>query len=198
MAGYRVLAELGAGRRLARITEGPHAGCEVVLVTGSAPNLPRLDVLLGEAEEPPFEAAAPRSSPSPRAQALLCSLLTPEQTDDWVYRRRFSVATPYGTVELGRLFDLGFWPTAGGELRLCVVPTGATHLPEPDIWANLLLALRSDPDWFFTVANWRRPDGHWNFGPVPGIRPPSDPAPNWCSGPPPAPRPPPVADRQRW
>jgi hypothetical protein len=71
-------------------------------------------------------------------------------------------------MEFGRVSDIGFWPKAGGELRLCVLPNGKT-LPGPDIWTNLLFALKADPFWFFTVANWRKPDGEWNFGPVPGF-----------------------------
>ena len=77
--------------------------------------------------------------------------------------------TEFGEVELGELFNIGFWPRTGGEYRLCVVPTGR-RLPEPDIWTNLLLALKTDPVKFFRVANWRRSlVDKWSFGPVPGF-----------------------------
>jgi len=86
-----------------------------------------------------------------------------------VTRRRFLVETQFGNVELGELFNIGFWPRTGGEYRLCVVPRGR-KLPEPDIWTNLLLVLKTDPVKFFRVANWRRPpNGKWSFGPVPGF-----------------------------
>jgi hypothetical protein len=79
------------------------------------------------------------------------------------------VPTQFGSLEFGDLFNIGFWPSEGRELRLCVVPTGKDDLPNADIWTNLLLALKADPKWFFTVANWRRPGGEWHFGPVPGL-----------------------------
>lgn len=106
-----------------------------------------------------------------RAERLLRSFLTPVQLRDWVRRQRFRVLTRYGVIELGELYNIGFWPNAGGELRLCVVPTQnkGRDLPICDQWVNLLLALKSDPERFFTVANWRRPGGKFMFGPVPGI-----------------------------
>jgi hypothetical protein len=108
-------------------------------------------------------------SPYERAERLLLSLLTDEQANDWKARQRFRFSSIYGALEFGRISDIGFWPRTGGELRLCVLPTGDA-LPEPDIWTNLLLALKADPSWFFAVANWRRPpDRVWNFGPVPGF-----------------------------
>jgi hypothetical protein len=39
-------------------------------------------------------------------------------------------------------------------LRICVMSTGG----------------KGKPGWFFNVANWRKPEGHWNFGPVPDIQ----------------------------
>jgi len=77
------------------------------------------------------------------------------------------VATAVGTFELGRLFDIGCRAPDGDEYRLCVVPDGYRQLPVADVWANLLLALRADPQRFLAVANWRHPGGGWHRGPVP-------------------------------
>ncbi len=96
------------------------------------------------------------------------SLLNEAQRTGWGARHRFVVHTPYGVLEFGELYDIGFWPSTGGEYRLCVLPKGSTGLPEGDVWVNLLLFVRNDPGWFLTVANWRVPGGEWNLGPVPG------------------------------
>ncbi len=89
-----------------------------------------------------------------RAEALLESLLQPQQLGDWRSRRRFWVDTPRGPVELGKLYALVHRPNddPGTERILCVVPDGYQRLPIADIWANLLLVLAVEPDAFFRVA----------------------------------------------
>jgi hypothetical protein len=81
------------------------------------------------------------------------------------------VSTQYGVLEFGELYNIKYWPRDGGEFRLCVVPTQnkGRDLPLADQWTNLLLALKANPKWFFTVANWRRPGGATMVGPVPGF-----------------------------
>jgi hypothetical protein len=160
LAEYEIVEVLADGRRTLRFATGPLAGRMVVAYPAS--ELHRL---------PPTPRPLPRQrteSADARAAQLLRSLLRPDQRTEWVSRHRFTVATPFGEVEFGKLLDIGFWPPTGEELRLCVVPTGA-ELPIADIWTNLLLALKADPRWFFTVANWRRPGGQWHLGPVPGF-----------------------------
>jgi hypothetical protein len=147
MADFEVLERFGDGRLRLRLTEGRLAGRVVI----AFPDIP------------------PLLSPYERADRLLRSLLTAEQIEDWETFEKFRVPSPFGILEFGQIFDIGFWPNAGSELRLCVLPTGDDDLPTPDIWANLLLAHKANPRWFFTVANWRKPEGRWNFGPVPGI-----------------------------
>ncbi len=111
-----------------------------------------------------------RLTPKERAEALLCSLLDLNQQASRKRTGQFRVGTRYGTLELGRLHDIGFWPPRGGELRLCVVPAGRlATFPEPDVWTNLLLVLRADPERFFAVANWRRLSGPWFRPPEPGL-----------------------------
>ena len=76
--------------------------------------------------------------------------------------------TQFGRVRLGRLYDIAFQPTGSDHpYRLCVVPTDHLSLPAADIWTNLLLVLRGDPERFFRVANWQRGRGQWQAGPVP-------------------------------
>jgi hypothetical protein len=102
-----------------------------------------------------------------RAEALLVSLLDPDQRADWGSRRRFWVENPYGAVELGRVSHLHFVANDGRHFTLCVVPTGVSNLPDADVWTNLLLVLRADPERFFDVANYCTPGGPWRAGPVP-------------------------------
>jgi hypothetical protein len=159
---YEVLEDLGYGRKLVRFTDGPQSGTEVVLISRPVPGVRSIR----ERRDP----APPSPSAEERAEALLVSLLTDAQRADWERRRRFMVGTPHGELEFGDLNDIRFFPTPANEYRLCVLPKGSTRLPACDIWANLLLFVRHDPNWFFTVANWCRPGGEWNFGPVPGIK----------------------------
>jgi hypothetical protein len=135
------------GRQLLRFTEGVLAGRTVMA-------FPESDFIY--------------LSPYERAERLLVTLLNPDQEQAWRSTKTFRITTLYGTVELGRIFDIGYWPGADVELRLCVLPQGK-RLPEPDIWTNLLLVLTHDPRHFFTVANWRRPHGQWYRAPVPGF-----------------------------
>jgi len=74
-----------------------------------------------------------------------------------------------GTVELGELCNMRYRRTDGREFSLCVVPRAHESLPIEDIWVNLLLVLRSDPDEFFRVANYHRYNVNEGFrpGPVP-------------------------------
>lgn len=154
---FELIEEYPDGRRLVRLLDEPLAGRRVVLLPLDAPPDP-----------PP---RPPSESPAQKSLRLLFSLLTPSQRAEWSRCKQFSVMTQYGRVVLGRMSDIGFWPTAGGEYRLCVVPKDGLTLPDADVWANLLLALQHDSRWFMTVANWRRPGGDWNLGPVPGISP---------------------------
>lgn len=163
MAEYEVLENLGFDRQLVRITTGDRAGLELVLVCAEIPGVERLEEFLGEAAAPVGGRLPPRLA----AERLLCSLLDQGQREDWTRNRTFWVPTEFGPVQLGRLFNLRFRPWEGEPLTLCVVPDGFSTLPEADIWVNLLLALRADPRWFFTVANWRRRGGDWTYGPVP-------------------------------
>ena len=91
-----------------------------------------------DGDEPPQLPAAPRPTPPPaplhphrtptrgaeaKARALLESLLSPQQLEEWRRDRCFWVSTPAGSVRLGRLYQLHFRPRpAGRELLLCVVP----------------------------------------------------------------------------
>jgi len=102
-----------------------------------------------------------------RADALLESLLDTDQRADWRSRRRFWVGTPYGVVELGRLSHLRFDSNDGHHFVLCVVPKSFSDLPNADVWTNLLLVLRAEPERFFDVANYCAPGGSWRAGPVP-------------------------------
>ncbi len=108
-----------------------------------------------------------RAEADRRAEALLVSLLDHNQRADWRRRRRFWVGSPYGAVELGRVSYLRFDAHDGRHFTLCVVPTGVSNLPDADIWTNLLLVLRAEPERFFDVANYCTPGGPWRAGPVP-------------------------------
>ena len=159
-ASYVVLDDdLGYGRRLIRITSGSRAGDELVLVSGDMRGVPRLGDILGEEVQ--------HSDPEALAEELLLSLLDENQRADWDASRRFWVDTKFGKVRLGQLYDLAFRPRNGEALRLCVIPADHQSLPKCDIWTNLLLVLRGDPDSFFRVANWQLGRQPWRLGPVP-------------------------------
>ncbi|HEY5026206.1 MAG TPA: hypothetical protein VII76_14620 [Acidimicrobiales bacterium] len=162
---------------LVEVVGGEHHGARVLLVP-AARVLPRVTPA-------PSRAAGPRhlvrlthqglvtahdsrrAEADRRAEGLLESLLDDDQREQWRSRRRFSVRTPYGIVELGRVSHLRFDDLDGGHLVLCVVPLRSSELPPADIWTNLLLVLRGEPRRFFDVANYCVPGGRWHRGPVP-------------------------------
>jgi hypothetical protein len=155
VALFEVIEEHTNGRTVLRFLEGAMAGRTVIAFPESEclPNYVR------------------RLTPSERAEILLRSLLDADQQAQWGRSQRFRVCTRYGEVEFGRMHDIGFWPDGGGEFRLCVVPAGrGATLPEPDVWTNLLLVVRAEPERFFAVANWRRPNGPWRPPPLPSLR----------------------------
>lgn len=161
MESFEIIELFDDGRSRIRLTTGLLAGRIVMAFPDSG--------VQSEASGSVRRKPRRKESPEARAARLLRSLLNAEQRNDWVGRRKFVVPTQFGKLEFGELFNIGFWPSTGGEYRLCVVPIGK-ELPLPDIWTNLLLALKANPTWFFTVANWRRPpDRQWYLGPVPGF-----------------------------
>jgi hypothetical protein len=162
-ASYVILDELGADRQLIRIATGRHTGLELVLLTRDLVGVARLDDVLGEEAT----ACSAGDHPDAVAERLMLSLLDDEQREQWKANRTFWVDTPYGRLRLGRLYDLYFRPRIGNALTLCVVPVDHLSLPRCDIWTNLVLALRADPERFFRVANWRPRRGAWQSGPVP-------------------------------
>ena len=148
-ASYVVLDVLGHDRKLIRIVSGAHEGTELVVVRRDMPGVQRLEEILGEEVE--------WTDPDGVAEQLLVSLLDQQQRYEWDALHTFWVDTAFGRVKLGRLYDISFRPV-GSEppYRLCVVPDDHRSLPSADIWANLLLVLRGDPERFFRVANWQR------------------------------------------
>ena len=116
----------------------------------------------------PSRARSPSSRRS--ARRLLESLLDERQLASWRDCRRFDVAVADGTVELGELYNLRYRRIDGRDFALCVVPRSHESLPIEDIWVNLLLVLRSDPDEFFRVANYRRYGMTEGFCPGPAPR----------------------------
>ena len=197
-----MLEELAPGRTLVQIVGGTHDGRHVVVMGAGRPSGTHdLSWYLDGEDPPPLpfapepaELTRPRRSNDPRrsnartsgatpsraqarANALLESLLSAEQREDWRNNHRFWVPTPRGQVQLGWLYHLEFRPAGRGRrLVLCVVPVEpARHcarMPLPDIWVNLLLVLQSDPDRFFAVANWREAGGgDWHPPPVPRAAP---------------------------
>jgi hypothetical protein len=168
VASYVILDELGADRQLIRIATGRHAGLELVLLTRDLVGVARLDDVLGEEAS----VCGVADHPDSVAERLMLSLLDGEQREQWKANRTFWVDTPYGRLRLGRLYDLYFRPKVGNALTLCVVPADHLSLPRCDIWTNLVLALRADPEHFFRVANWHALRGPWQSGPVPLAMPP--------------------------
>jgi len=109
------------------------------------------------------------SSSQIEARWLLESLLDEVQLASWRDHGRFEVPVPDGTVELGELYNLHYRRHDGREFAICVVPRSHASLPLDDIWTNLLLLLRSDPERFFgspiTASTTRL--GRCSPGPVP-------------------------------
>lgn len=169
MDDYEVLEEYDDGRLFVRLRSGDFSGYTILLVPKGIP-CRAAELRWREPGDRSMTRVTCSWSPAERAERLLVSLLNSHQQESWRRSKKFQVTTPFGVVELGDYHDMAFWPSVGGEYRLCVVPTTA-DMPMADIWANLLLTLKRDPEWFLTVANWRQPPaGVWNFGPVPGIR----------------------------
>lgn len=147
-----MLARFEDGRERLRFTSGALAGRTVIAYNGES-------------------SIRPYQSPSQRAEELLLRLLDERQAEEWRARAAFTVDTPFGVVELGRLQDLTYWPRdcLGEIYRLCVVPTDMRMSP-PDIWTNLLLILRTEPARFFRVANWAKlPNWTWSEAPPPPV-----------------------------
>jgi hypothetical protein len=184
-----VLEELAPGRTLVQIVGGTHDG-EMVVVMGAGGRVEvrALSWYLDGDAPPPLPAVPPPPPPPPRrraptrraeakAGALLESLLSPRQLEEWRREGHFWVSTPAGSVRLGRLYQLHFRPRPSGrELLLCVVPVEPERhpMPEADVWANLLLMLHDDPWRFFATANWRYVDGgSWQRAPAPVPKPAS-------------------------
>ena len=113
--------------------------------------------------------AAKSQESSDRAEGLLLSLLDREQVETWRTTGRFAVPIPGGTIELGDLFNLRLRRDGAPDLALCVVPQDFATLPIEDVWTNLLLMLRTDPELFLGVANYRPygSRGGYYRGPVP-------------------------------
>jgi hypothetical protein len=173
----RLVEDIPDWGALVEVVGGEHHGATVLLVpvarvlprarTRDESDLPRRRGAAAtrgrfSAPKPSEEAEANR-----KAEALLVSLLDHHQRADWERRRRFWVESPYGAVELGRVSHLRFEAHDGSRFTLCVVPTGVSNLPDADIWTNLLLVLRAEPERFFEVANYCTPGGPWRAGPVP-------------------------------
>jgi hypothetical protein len=94
-----------------------------------------------------------RAAAHARARTLLLSLLDADQRADYERTKTFWVDVPQGRLQFGRLYSIRFEPRGTNTVQiLCVVPKRHHELPGPDIWANLLLAVRDDPDRFFAVA----------------------------------------------
>ncbi len=104
-----------------------------------------------------LRAAAARGKKS--EQRLLVFLDDQQRLGTRWARQRFRLGTPYGVLELGALHRMAFWPRGPHwdtghlkQLYLCVVPRGdLKRLPEADIWTNLLLVVRAEPERFFSV-----------------------------------------------
>ena len=143
----------------------------------------------GAASPPSATSTAPsstsdRSRRGRRQSACWSRCSTTNSVWTGIAKRRFRLSTPYGVLELGALHNMAFWPSGlhwdRGHLKqlsLCVVPRGDfKRLPEADIWTNLLLVVRAEPERFFTVANWRGPSHtSWYRPPIAGLHLQSDP-----------------------
>jgi hypothetical protein len=160
---FEIVSEESNGRIVLRFTEGALAGRCVTAFTDEECALPY---------RPPL-------TPREKAERLLTSLLDPAQRAQWRTNKRFGLETPYGVLELGVLHNMAFRPTGPhwsehpcGPIHLCVVPRGELkRLPSADIWTNLLLVVRAEPERFFSVANWRIGNNYtWYRPPIRGIQ----------------------------
>jgi hypothetical protein len=160
---FEVVAEEPDGRITLRFTEGALAGRCVTAFS---------DAVCAAPYEPPL-------TPAQKAERLLVSLLDDRQRHDWRDKRRFRLGTPYGVLELGALHNMAFYPRGPHwdavhfkQVHLCVVPDGdLKRVPEADVWTNLLLVARAEPERFFSVANWWGPrDVSWHRPLIAGLR----------------------------
>ena len=167
-SAFEIVAEHPDGRITLRFTEGVLAGRCVTAFSEEHCTL---------VYERPL-------TPREKAERLLVSLLDNQQRLAWHAKKRFRLGTPYGVLELGALHNMAFWPKGPHwdpghpkRVNLCVVPRGdLKRLPEADIWTNLLLVVRAEPERFFAVANWRDPSHtSWYRPPIAGLRLQSDP-----------------------
>jgi hypothetical protein len=166
VADFEVTNHLDGDHCVVRVIGGEHDGRLVVVSRGGDPAARHLSWFLEGAD--PSEPIFDRNTPDEVARTLLESLLSKGQLADWSKRGRFWVETPRGSIELGRLYSLRFRDRNGDQLVLCVVPEDEIDLPNADIWTTLLLVLRTDPERFFDVANWRKHGSErWCRGPVP-------------------------------
>lgn len=156
LPALELLDELPGRGLLVRVAAGPCAGHVVLVVSGPppAPSAARRRPSPSNRSQRPQRVSAARSARSQAvAEDLLWSLLDPAQRQSWTRFGVFWVDTPRGKVRLGRLYDLRVRSPRGPERSICVVPADHATLPAADVWSNLLLALRHDPDRFFRVAN---------------------------------------------
>lgn len=107
--------------------------------------------------------SAARQAADVRANALLCSFLDAGQLAQWQRGGTFWVATRGGAVRLGEMYKL-FHVEFADPCRwrmLCVVTHDHGRIPVGDEWTSMLLALRTTPEVFFSVAVVRQADV-WN------------------------------------
>jgi hypothetical protein len=102
-----------------------------------------------------------RVEPSPaalaRADGLLASLLRPVELESWRATGSFWVHTEPGWFRFGTLYDIRYrsarWPWV--ERSICVVTEGFDERPLPDLWAELVVVARAEPQRLAGVANFR-------------------------------------------
>ncbi len=101
-----------------------------------------------------------------RAKALLISLLDDRQRAELAASHTFWVHGRFGSVRLGRAYDLAHRSTPAWhvERKLCVITTAHQRLPPADEWTSMLLTLHHDAPRFFRVANVLRRDRYGNSG----------------------------------
>jgi hypothetical protein len=173
---FQLVEDIPEWGLLVSLVGGEHHGATVLLVP-AARTLPAVTSWRDRPDRPVARTTlgrvltteeVQRAEAKRRAETLLVSLLDERQRADWRSRRAFSVETPFGTVELGRMSNLHFTGHGGRRFVLCVIPVRPYDLPEADVWTNLLLVLRGEPRRFFEVANyWVPGHRHWQRGPVP-------------------------------
>lgn len=150
-----VLDDLGPAGHLVRLLDGPHAGAEVVVPSGHVARVASVD-----ARPVPCSPRRPTAAATERAEGLLASLLTPSQQHQRSRVGTFWVHVERGWFRLGALYDIRFrsarWPWV--ERSVCVVSEGYEGRPTADLWAELVVVVRADPDAVVGVANWNGED----------------------------------------